>query len=72
MEYKDLETLMEIDGYIRDKALVDLEELTKQRDALLEALESMLNIFDRDLPNPSIGRRVCDEAHAAIAAAKGE
>ena len=38
---------------------------------LLEACKSMLHIFDRGLNWDTIGRRICDEARAAIEKARG-
>lgn len=38
---------------------------------LLEALKAMLNIFDRGLPENSIGERNCNQAKAAIQKAEG-
>lgn len=42
----------------------------RQRDELLAASKSMLHIFDRGLPESSIGRNVCDEMKAAVAKAE--
>ena len=38
---------------------------------LLAELKSMVNLFDRSLPESSIGRTYCDRAKAAIAKAEG-
>lgn len=35
-------------------------------DVLADALRAMLYIFDRELPESSIGKRICNEARAAI------
>ena len=36
-------------------------------ETLAEALRDMLYIFDRDLPDGSIGRNTCDKAREALA-----
>ena len=36
-------------------------------EALAEALRDMLYIFDRNLPDGSIGRNTCDKAREALA-----
>ena len=41
-------------------------DLKAENQRLREALEVMLHIFDRDLPEKSIGRKYCDEAKAAL------
>lgn len=42
----------------------------RETERLETAMERMLRIFDRHLPPGSIGRRVCDEAKAALKEAK--
>jgi len=41
-------------------------QLEKDVKAMLEALRYMLYIFDRELPEGTIGRQACDEAIAAM------
>ena len=43
-----------------------IKDLEAENQRLREALEVMLQIYDRDLPEKSIGRKYCDEAKAAL------
>lgn len=47
-------------------------ELRRQRDEALQALRSMLHMFDRGLPEDSIGRKKCDDARRVLAQYKDE
>ena len=72
------------DGFYREKVPCEVEHYTiplytspdhtdhtKAMLLALEALKAMLHIFDRALPKQSIGRQICNESIAAIAALKG-
>lgn len=48
----------------------DLAALRAENAELREALKSMLYLFDRELPDGSIGRIRCDEASALLEANK--
>jgi len=60
-----------------DAEQVYLENLANARliaaaPKLLEALEMMIRLFDRDLPTGSIGEKTCNVAKSAIKQAQGE
>ena len=72
LENKIQEQAREISRLVFELGLTDAEQkqqlaaLTTERDRMREALRSMLYIFDRKLPNGSIGGHCCNDARAAL------
>lgn len=52
--------------YFEAKNAAELAALRAENAELREALESMLYLFDRELPDGSIGRIRCDEARVIL------
>ena len=69
MEYMEFAMDRQIEGAQSLCAQLEGEadELRRQRDEALQALRSMLHMFDRGLPEGSISRKKCDAARRILA-----
>jgi hypothetical protein len=55
-------------AFVKDLAAIrsDLAQAQRERDRARASLRTMLYIFDRELPDGTIGRQTCDEARSAL------